>query len=250
LSEWIGVRDLEDCGLSDAASEPGSLVRRSLLRQERSRETRRTLVRAAARLWSERGFDEVTVEDICSAAGVGRTTFYLHFENKDQLLHSLAGATADGVASDLNSLPPTATLDDRLDVFIVGVSRRMEAVPKSLAELVIRSQRVQLARLRAEGTLGNSTRFANLIRETLLAAQGRRELEESADPIALGEILGALTMDAIETWASSPLEKTGLDPVLRTRFDIVLNQYTTRRRRTRSKVEKNAPRGISPKRLT
>jgi len=207
-------------------------------------------VRAAARLWSERGFDEVTVEDICLAAGVGRTTFYLHFENKDQLLHNLAGATADGVASDLNSLPSTATLDDRLDVFIVGVSRRMEAVPKSLAELVIRSQRVQLARLRAEGTLGNSTRFADLIRETLLAAQGRRELEESADPIALGEILGALTMDAIETWASSPLEKTGLDPVLRTRFDIVLNQYTTRRRRTRSKVEKNAPRGISPKRLT
>jgi AcrR family transcriptional regulator len=232
--------------LSDAASESGNLVRRSLLRQERSRETRRTLVRAAARLWSERGFDEVTVEEICSAAGVGRTTFYLHFENKDQLLHSLAGATADGVASDLNSLPSTGTLDARLDVFIVGVSRRMEAVPKSLAELVIRSQRVQLAKLRAEGTVGNSTRFADLICETLLAAQGRRELEESADPIALGEILGALTMDAIETWASSPLENTGLEPVLRSRFDVVLNQYKTRRRQTRSKVETNTRRGISP----
>ena len=106
-------------------------------------------MRTAARLWSERGFDDVTVEEICSAAGVGRTTFYLHFQNKDQLLHSLAGATADGVASDLGSLPSTGPLDACLDVFITGVARRMEAVPRSLAELVIRSQRVQLAQLRA-----------------------------------------------------------------------------------------------------
>jgi AcrR family transcriptional regulator len=236
---------LEDGGLSDAVSKSGSLVRRSLLRQERSRETRRALVRTAARLWSERGFDDVTVEEICSAAGVGRTTFYLHFENKDQLLHSLAGATADGVASDLDSLPLTSTLEDRLDAFIVGVSRRMEAVPKSLAELVIRSQRVQLAKLRAEGTLGDSTRFADLVRETLLIAQGRREMVEAADPAELGEILGAVTMDAIETWASSRFECRGLEPVLRSRFDVVLTQYKARRQPQRPKIETNRPRGAS-----
>ena len=54
---------------------PGTeLSRRSLLKRERSLDTRRKLVRAAARLWSEKGYDTTTVEEICSAAGVGRTT--------------------------------------------------------------------------------------------------------------------------------------------------------------------------------
>ena len=77
--------------------------RGTLGRQERGKETRRNLIRTAARLWNERGFDDVTVEEICSEAGVGRTTFYLHFESKERLLASLAGATSAGVADDLEA---------------------------------------------------------------------------------------------------------------------------------------------------
>ena len=53
--------------------------RRSLLRQERSQNTRRSILRSAAGLWAERDFDSTTVEDICAAAGVGRSTYYLYF---------------------------------------------------------------------------------------------------------------------------------------------------------------------------
>jgi AcrR family transcriptional regulator len=60
--------------LTDGAAQSGGVRRRTLGRQERGKETRRNLIRTATRLWSERGFDAVTVEEICSAAGVGRTT--------------------------------------------------------------------------------------------------------------------------------------------------------------------------------
>jgi AcrR family transcriptional regulator len=33
----------------------------------------------------EKGYDAVTVEDICAAANVGRSTFYLHYASKDDL---------------------------------------------------------------------------------------------------------------------------------------------------------------------
>src|SRR5262245_28540911 len=112
-------------------------------RQERGKETRRRLIRAATKLWSKRGFDTVTVEEICTEAGVGRTTFYLHFESKERLLASLAGATAAGVVSDLDDVRASESLDQQLDAFVRGVVRRMEDVPRSLVQLVIQSQRFE-----------------------------------------------------------------------------------------------------------
>ncbi len=45
-------------------------------------ETRRTLAEHALRLFSANGFDETTVEEIASAAGVSQRTFFLHFPTK------------------------------------------------------------------------------------------------------------------------------------------------------------------------
>jgi len=197
--------------------------RRTLGRQERGKETRRNLIRTAARLWSERGFDDVTVEEICSEAGVGRTTFYLHFESKEQLLGSLAGATAVGVAADLDEAHDAGSLDEQLDVLIRGIARRMQAVPKSLAQLVISSQQLGLMKAGPE-VLARSTRFADLARTVLTDARRRGELARTADPEELGEILGALTMDAIEAWATGRSRKS-LTAVLRYRFALVVDQY-------------------------
>lgn len=210
-------------GVAEPGVEVDGVSRGTLGRQERGRETRRNLIRTAARLWSERGFDDVTVEEICSEAGVGRTTFYLHFESKERLLASLAGATSAGVAADLEAARSTGSLDDQLDVLIRGIVRRMQDVPKSLAELVIHSQRVQLMKL-VPGELSTSKRFADLVRHVVGDARRGGELVPAADPAELGEILGALTMDAIEAWAAGRSRKS-LAAVLRFRFALVLDQY-------------------------
>ncbi|MGW6725945.1 TetR/AcrR family transcriptional regulator [Nocardia sp. NPDC055029] len=52
----------------------------------RVRRTRDTLHRALIELMIERGYDRVTVSDIIDRADVGRSTFYAHFRDKDDLL--------------------------------------------------------------------------------------------------------------------------------------------------------------------
>jgi AcrR family transcriptional regulator len=47
--------------------------------------TRALLHQAHLKLMLERGYDGVTVEDICEAANVGRSTFYAHYPNKEAL---------------------------------------------------------------------------------------------------------------------------------------------------------------------
>jgi AcrR family transcriptional regulator len=51
-------------------------------REQQRLETRRTLAEHALRLFSTNGFDETTVEEIASAAGVSQRTFFLHFPTK------------------------------------------------------------------------------------------------------------------------------------------------------------------------
>jgi AcrR family transcriptional regulator len=50
--------------------------------------TRELLQKALIDLISKRGYDAITVQDIVDQANVGRTTFYLHFNSKDELFMS------------------------------------------------------------------------------------------------------------------------------------------------------------------
>ena len=55
-------------------------------RQERGQATRQKLVDAAIELFEKKGYNGVTVDDICRKAGVSKGAFYGHFESKDQAL--------------------------------------------------------------------------------------------------------------------------------------------------------------------
>jgi len=59
-------------------------------RERRAAETRVRLFRSAMRLFAQRGFQNVTVEDITQAADVGKGTFFNYFESKDQVLGVMA----------------------------------------------------------------------------------------------------------------------------------------------------------------
>ena len=59
-------------------------------RQRRAAETRLRLFRCALRLFAQRGFPNVTVEDITQAADVGKGTFFNYFESKDHVLGVMA----------------------------------------------------------------------------------------------------------------------------------------------------------------
>jgi len=54
----------------------------------RVQRTRELLQKALMELMSERGYDEITIQEIVDRANVGRTTFYVHFSSKDELLMS------------------------------------------------------------------------------------------------------------------------------------------------------------------
>jgi AcrR family transcriptional regulator len=54
----------------------------------RVQRTRKLLQKALIELITERGYDAITIQDIVDRANIGRTTFYLHYNSKDELFMS------------------------------------------------------------------------------------------------------------------------------------------------------------------
>lgn len=67
----------------------------------RSQRTRRLLREALFALIVERGYDGMTILDITERANLGRTTFYLHYQDKDELLQASIQALMQELQADV-----------------------------------------------------------------------------------------------------------------------------------------------------
>jgi AcrR family transcriptional regulator len=94
------------------------LARRAQIGQNRSARTRDKLLAAARRLYGDRPFDQVTVEDLVATAGVAKGTFYVHFAS----LAELQTLVADDLAREFDELlqPRRLALHDPVERIAAG----------------------------------------------------------------------------------------------------------------------------------
>jgi AcrR family transcriptional regulator len=66
--------------------------------------TRHMLRDALIALILEKGYDELTIQDITDRADLRRATFYLHYKDKEELLMAILGETFDSLVCEIDKL--------------------------------------------------------------------------------------------------------------------------------------------------
>jgi AcrR family transcriptional regulator len=92
----------------------------------RVKRTRQMLLEALLELVKEKNFQDITVQDIADKAGINRTTFYLHFMDKYDLITQNTKRLIDELFSQI----------DMLGIDLVSPQIAKETEPVSLVRLV------------------------------------------------------------------------------------------------------------------
>jgi AcrR family transcriptional regulator len=89
----------------DICSEENKQVKK---RDRRVSRTRKALRASLLALVVERGYETVTIEDITARADLGRTTFYLHYHDKEELFLETIGELVDDLVAQIAQIPISA----------------------------------------------------------------------------------------------------------------------------------------------
>ncbi len=82
----------------------------------RQSKTRKAVFNAFVELLTEKGYSNTTIQDIISRADIGRSTFYSHFQTKDDLLNALCESIFDHAFSEQSPKEESHDFSDRRDL--------------------------------------------------------------------------------------------------------------------------------------
>ncbi|MFB7893307.1 TetR family transcriptional regulator [Microbacterium sp. NPDC056044] len=85
------------------------------LTERRKAETQIVVARAAARLFAERGSQDVTTEEVAEAGGVAVRTFYRYFRSKADAVAPLLAVGADEWRARISGMPADLPVRDALE---------------------------------------------------------------------------------------------------------------------------------------
>jgi TetR/AcrR family fatty acid metabolism transcriptional regulator len=172
------------------------------LADEAKEERRQALIDAARRCAARKGFAELTVEEVCTEAGVSKGSFYLYFDSKQAMLFALLDDDDVALDAAAERTPAEGGGVEGLRSFVRAMVRRGE----DPATVQIRSD--LWAAIRTDEAL--RTRFSTRMRERRRTMRDR--IERSVDGGEMAEVPANALASILLALGDGLTLHAGLDP--------------------------------------
>jgi AcrR family transcriptional regulator len=172
------------------------------LRERKKLRTRTELADAALRMFSERGFDQVTIEEIAAAVEVSPSTFLRYFARKEDVLLADDARRIDELAAVLAARPSDEQVLDTVRHGLVAVA---DGIEQDRTTVVARSRIMSdTPSLRAR-SLENQTRFDLALAQAVASRLGADPTDLRVRVIAATSI--AALRVAVEAWLTNDTDR-------------------------------------------
>ncbi len=177
----------------------GVMTEQMGLRERRRRQTSADIRDAAVRLALERGFDKVTIEEICSEAGISTRTFFNYFPNKESAIAYGPSDIPPELVVDFVAAGP-APYSVVLAELITLAAHHLRDVPPQREQAAHMLELAKTSPAVLAAFLADLERFQLQLTDLIVRRQAMRPDDEMA------ELISALALTAVrsglERWAS------------------------------------------------
>lgn len=197
----------------------------------RDKLTREKIISYATKVFSDRGFSKVSVEEICRHLRIGKATFYKHFANREELAEVVTGRVWKDVEpaiwENLNSGRPIVEVLNR------HISLQLDVVKSKLSTILLADIQTHMPAVWEKYYLSFRKKETVAIIELLKQGQSEGLIRHDIDSEVLGKVCHAI----IDFMASpSFLLNYGLTPgdmsnILKVAFQSLLAKYAHTDRR-------------------
>ena len=180
------------------------------LRERRRRQTSADIRGAAVRLVRERGFDKVTIEEICAEAGISVRTFFNYFPNKESAIAYGPSDIPPELVEEFVAAGP-GPYSVVLDELIMLAAHHLRDMPpdRDQAETMLELAKTTPAMLAA--FLADLERFQNHLIDIVARRQGMKPDEEI--PAVISALALTAIRSGIERWTSGTPEDADDTPL-------------------------------------
>ena len=158
----------------------------------------RDLELIALRLFSQRGFEETTLEQIASEAGISKRTFFRYFDSKASVLWSVVDEQVATIRTQLADVPPDVPTMEAIRHAVVAVNRYE---PEDVPEVRTRMNLIGSAAALSASATSHYEAWEGVIAEFVARRTGQPA--DSLVPRAVGRATLATVRAAYDTWVAA-----------------------------------------------
>ena len=169
-------------------------------RQREALETRKRIIEASRKLISEKGFDNVSMDDIASEAGVSKGSFYTYFRHKEDIIYELNKQDFFILSDTVSGME--ASLVDRMEYYCVQFMSGIERGGIQICRQWIRNN-ISPTPIEAIGNITKYEYDRDAMVRILRDAIGRGELKKDAPVDVLAVQITSHLYGLMLTWCMS-----------------------------------------------